>query len=142
MLALAVLFGYPQRVDSLLSWINRDDDRGHDALLHRLFERVGKTFAGKTLIHPQPYSTLLETLDLRGAEQRHHLSLYLKHWYGGLQGCYWHGRHRRARGDHLGYYVCVERMVGEHPFMHNTPFPKIENEVVHWQLSRTFTPSS
>ncbi len=209
LLALAVLFGYPQRIEWLLSWINRDDERGHDALLHRLFDRVEKTFAGKTLIHPQPYSTLLETLDLRSAEQRQHLSLYLKHWYGGLQGCYWHGRHGRARGDHIGYwafeaalvallwkiddasigdthhypkalldkardrkrgdtypdeetlawsrpttlpsgalcpwpgyYVCVERMVGEQPFMHNTPFPKIENEVVHWQLSRTFNSSA
>ncbi|MCE5978422.1 PoNe immunity protein domain-containing protein [Pseudomonas sp. JR33AA] len=37
-----------------------------------------------------------------------------------------------------GHYTCVERSVGEQVFMHQTPFPKIDGQVVHWRLSRTF----
>lgn len=209
LLTLAVLLGYPQQVEQLPCWINHDDERSHDVLLHRLFDRVGQTYPGETLIHPQPYKILLEALDLRHDEQQQALFQYLNEWYDGSQNCYWHGRHHRPRGDHFGYwafeaalvvllwkiddtslrnafhypkalidnardrnlgdvypdeetrawrrppmfasgalcpwpglYVCVERMVGEHPFMHDMPFPKIDGEVVHWKLSNTFDSSS
>lgn len=111
LLALAVLFGYPQRVGQLVSWIQHDDERGHDALLHRLFARVGQVYPGKTLIHPQPYANLLETLDRKGHEQQQHLQHYLKNWYDASRDCYWHGRHSRMRGDHFGYWAFETALV-------------------------------
>lgn len=55
LLALAVLFGYSQRVEQLPHRINQDDERGHDALLHRLFERVGQTRTSRRFTHsPMP----------------------------------------------------------------------------------------
>ena len=206
LLSLAVLCGYPERVGQVLGWLNQDDERSPDLLLHRLFQRLGKAYPGISLLHPEPYATLLESLDLCGRAQQQALLRYLDQWYIGAQGCYWHERHARARGDHLGYwafeaalvaflwsvpgdtlkstpdffpqalvvraryrrlgqqfrdpetarredapgwpsdtpcpwpghYTCVERMVGEQVFMHQVPFPRIDGQVVHWRLSRTF----
>jgi len=206
LLSLAVLCGYPERVDQVLGWLNQDDERSSDLLLHRLFQRLGKAYPGTSLLHPEPYGALLESLDLKGPAQHDALMHYLGQWYANAHGCYWHERHTRARSDHLGYwafeaalvaflwsvqgdalesaphfypqalveraryrrlgkqfrdpetarredapgwpsgtpcpwpgyYVCVERMVGEQVFMHQVPFPEIDGQVVHWRLSKTF----
>ncbi|HEN8705016.1 MULTISPECIES: PoNi-like cognate immunity protein [Pseudomonas] len=206
LLSLAVLCGYPDRVGQVLGWLNQDDERSPDLLLHRLFLRLGKAYPGTSLLHPETYAALLESLDLRGQAQHEALLRYLERWYAKAHVCYWHERHARARGDHLGYwafeaamvaflwsvpgdalesaphffpkaliarahyrrlgkqfrdpetvrredapgwpsgtpcpwpghYTCVERSVGEQVFMHQTPFPKIDGQVVHWRLSRTF----
>ncbi|WP_412548733.1 PoNe immunity protein domain-containing protein [Pseudomonas sp. MWU13-2100] len=62
-------------------------------------------------MHPQPYASLLESLDLRRSEQQQRLLQYLKQWYDGSRGCYWHERHSRARGDHFGYWTFEAALV-------------------------------
>lgn len=97
LLSLAVLCGYPDRVDQVLGWLNQDDERSPDLLLHRLFLRLGKAYPGTSLLHPETYAALLESLDLRGQAQHEALLRYLEQWYAKAHGCYWHDRHARAR---------------------------------------------
>ncbi len=52
LLSLAVLCGYPDRVGQVLGWLNQDDERSPDLLLHRLFLRLGKAYPGTSLLHP------------------------------------------------------------------------------------------
>lgn len=124
LLSLAVLCGYPDRVDQVLGWLNQDDERSPDLLLHRLFLRLGKAYPGTSLLHPETYAALLESLDLRGQAQHEALLRYLEQWYAKAHGCYWHDRHARARGDHLGYWALEAALVA---FLWSVPGDALES---------------
>lgn len=105
LLSLAVLFNMPNRIQQIASWISTDSDDGQDALLRRLFARVGITLPGDKLIHEKPYGELLTALNTHGDEQQQALRAYLKQWYRGMRNCYWHDRHKRNMEAFFGYWA-------------------------------------
>lgn len=111
LLSLAVLFNMPRHIEQIASYISADPEDGQDALLRRLFERVGITLPGDKLIHEHPYSELLNALSACGDEQQQALRAYLKQWYRGMRDCYWHDRHKRNIEAFFGYWAFEAGMV-------------------------------
>uniref|UniRef100_UPI00325FDF33 PoNe immunity protein domain-containing protein n=1 Tax=Pseudomonas sp. 79_C TaxID=2813567 RepID=UPI00325FDF33 len=101
----------PRACRQILGWLNQNDERSPDLLLHRLFQRLGKAYPGTLLLHPEPYGALLESLDLKGPAQHDALMHYLGQWYANAHDCYWHERHTWARSDHLGYWAFEAALV-------------------------------
>jgi hypothetical protein len=105
LLSLAVLFGLDEWVPTIATWISTDPEDGQDVLVSRLFGRLGVSLPGDSLIHEKPYADLLLATETQGEAQQKAMADYLKHWYGGMKGCYWYDRHKRLNAFFFGYWA-------------------------------------
>jgi hypothetical protein len=111
LLSLAVLLGLKEWVPTIATWISTDTEDGQDALVSRLFDRLGVSLPGDSLIHEKPYTDLMRATETQGIAQQQAMSNYLKHWYGGMKGCYWHERHKRLEAGFFGYWAFEAALV-------------------------------
>jgi Domain of unknown function (DUF1911)/Domain of unknown function (DUF1910) len=93
--------------DRLLALIGNE---GQDALYERLVatQRPGRATADK-LLYPKPYQPLFDAIDEPvKADRDKLLKKFIKGWYQGMRGTYWHDSHKgKDGGGYFGYW-CFE----------------------------------
>lgn len=92
-------------ITALAGLINQDE-------VDRLFDRLvalripGRAIAS-VLIHPKPYSSLCDALDVSGEQRSILICKFLKQYYQGMSSTYWHNTHLKDQAGFFGYW-CFE----------------------------------
>ena len=114
--SLAWCFNLREYIPQIASWYKHNPNKPEDdRLICLLLQRLGDSHfpnASPYLAFGKPYRHLLEALEAPDKEAAQtHMESYLKNWYKGMKGCYWHDRHKNAPRVHRGYWCFEAGMV-------------------------------
>ncbi|MFL7012835.1 PoNe immunity protein domain-containing protein [Enterovibrio norvegicus] len=112
LLSLAVLTGNRDAVLLVIRMTAKNPQDNDDKALAQFFTRAGIQGLPRAeeLVNEKTYHTFYDAIKGDGAsptksERQASLKAYLKGWYKGMKGCYWHNRHKGRFPTHFGYWA-------------------------------------
>ncbi|WP_394388950.1 PoNe immunity protein domain-containing protein [Shewanella woodyi] len=111
LVSLAVLTGNPQALLIIARMTGKNPQGADDRGIVQFYTRVGLQGLPRqdSLVFEKPYKDFYDAIKGDGAfptkaERQTSLSVYLKNWYQGMKGCYWHNRHKGRHATYFGYW--------------------------------------
>ncbi|GLQ74352.1 DUF1911 domain-containing protein [Vibrio penaeicida] len=120
LLSLSVLLGQKESIGTVVRLISKNPIAEDDPLLSITLSRLGyiglPRNSAEKLVFETPYVDLYDAVKGDGVtptkvHRQESIKRYLKNWYKGSKGCYWHDRHKGRFPTFFGYWAFEAALV-------------------------------